>query len=630
MKSLMVLWCTLAEEIGKQCCTSTARDQKTVAERFDAEGLAFLTLTLPQFGKDLERSLELGTTATVDFASFRKVNGVPVFLRGLLSRVFDLSSGELLPDADWECIRAVRQLTLMFAKILIECSDERKRDALESYVRIDQEVGDIAGGIPGDLIDLSRMAKLLFHKVFNQMDDKVLIGDIMCAHGPGNVSDGLVGNHKYDLRTYHDRLNQWFPFGDHGQPSPAFDYVRDRVNFLDPGSEPPVKVVLVPKTQKTPRVIAEESTCMMYVQQGISKELTKMMEANRLLRPLIGFTDQVPNQILAREGSLNGELATLDLSEASDRVSYEHVRVMLQDYPFLWGGVDAARTQKAHVLDEGLGLDLEISLNKFASMGSALCFPVEAMVFLSIVFLGIQDGLQKPLTRNTVKEFWGKVRVYGDDLIVPVDFVPQVIRRLESFGLKVNKDKSFWNGKFRESCGKDYFDGHDVSVTRVRRVFPSSLDDALETVSLVSLRNQLYYAGYSDTAEYLDGIIDPLLQGDYPAIPVDTDMLCYTDWVDESQPWRPQRTVFKSSLLGKFQWSGLDSHYIDPKTQIPLVKGWVMVSTIPAIAASGEGALLKYFLKRSDLPFADRKHLERSGRPKASSFVLRRQKVAIF
>nr|QDH89759.1 MAG: RNA-dependent RNA polymerase [Leviviridae sp.] len=104
-------------------------------------------------------------------------------------------------------------------------------------------------------------------------------------------------------------------------------------------------------------------------------------------------------------------------------------------------------------------------------MGSALCFPMEAMVFTTLIFLGIQRSLNKPLYPRDLKRYVGSVRVYGDDLIVPVDQVPSVVRTLEHFGARVGSDKSFWTGKFRESCGREYFNGHDVSITRVRQAF---------------------------------------------------------------------------------------------------------------------------------------------------------------
>jgi hypothetical protein len=56
----MLLWKTTADEIGGWCQTSTDRDFKTVTDRVAHEGISFLTISLPQFCKDLQKGLEQG------------------------------------------------------------------------------------------------------------------------------------------------------------------------------------------------------------------------------------------------------------------------------------------------------------------------------------------------------------------------------------------------------------------------------------------------------------------------------------------------------------------------------------------------------------------------------------------
>ena len=128
-------------------------------------------------------------------------------------------------------------------------------------------------------------------------------------------------------------------------------------------------------------------------------------------------------------------------------------------------------------------------------MGSALCFPVEAMVFSTIILTAIAVERRVPMDRAFLIEMRGKVRVYGDDIVVPVDCVQRVIQFLELFGLVVNMDKSFWNGKFRESCGGDYYCGEWVTPIRLRHELPQSLEDVGETVGLVAFPNLLYWGG---------------------------------------------------------------------------------------------------------------------------------------
>jgi hypothetical protein len=189
------------------------------------------------------------------------------------------------------------------------------------------------------------------------------------------------------------------------------------------------------------------------------------------------------------------------------------------------------------------------------------------------------------------------VRTYGDDIIVPVRYVRSVVSELETFGFKVNASKSFWTGYFRESCGKDYYKGEDVSVVRVRRVFPTQRSDAQEIISVVSLRNQLYKRGLWRTTKYLDNLVERVIP--FPA-------------VGENSP-----------ILGKHNFTGYESEKMCSDLHVPLVKGMKVVSKLPVDKLEDAGALLKFFLKRSEEPFVDRNHLERYGRPESVDIKLR-------
>jgi len=77
-------------------------------------------------------------------------------------------------------------------------------------------------------------------------------------------------------------------------------------------------------------------------------------------------------------------------------------------------------------------------------MGSALCFPIEAMVFTTLIFLGIERALNVTMTRDLLSKFSESVRIFGDDLIVPEEFVRTTVDTLQHFGAVVGVDKSFW------------------------------------------------------------------------------------------------------------------------------------------------------------------------------------------
>jgi hypothetical protein len=381
-----------------------------------------------------------------------------------------------------------------------------------------------------------------------------------------------------------------------------------RVDFREPGTERPVRVIAVPKTLKTPRIIAIEPSYMQYMQQGVKDRLVYEIGRDTTVSPMFGYDDQEVNRRLAMVGSLTGSLATLDLSEASDRVSNQLVREMVSNFPHFGEALDATRSRKADVPGKGV-----LRLAKFASMGSALTFPIEAMVFMTCVFIGIERELDRPLSRRDVYSLRDRVRVYGDDIIVPTHYAQSVMETLELYGFKVNTTKSFWTGRFRESCGREFYSGEDISVTRVRKIvsndsytgLPTSRRHVREIESLVALRNKFYLSGLWQTASWLDSWIAPIL-GDYPTVRVRL-----------RDPWEGPEV--RSTLLAR--WSFLDFSLstsertrVDPNLHVPLVRGWEVESQIPVSKASEIGALMKVLPPREN-PFEDERHLERAGRP---------------
>lgn len=593
MKSLTVLWNSIAETLAMRCCTSAHRDIKTVAVRSKNEGMSFLTISLPTFAKDFELCLERGYVDNDVFLSFKKHGRLPAFLSGFSCLVFDRSTGVLHDEPNVNAIHAIRQLTLLFSKILIDCKPARVRRALREFVVCEKEVEGFVSRVNRD--DFLRIKTLLFGSAFSLVDSDIYEGRLTPKHGPGATADSLYGNQKFCQTTWPKRLEYYFPYGEMVLPNWSFWDQLDRVNFLEPDAEIPVKVIPVPKTMKTPRIIAVEPTAMQYAQQSVLRLIVDAVKSNSTLHRMIGFDDQTPNQRLALEGSLRGDLATLDLSEASDRVSYDAVSLLLSQHRHLHDAVMACRSRTARLPSGEI-----LTLAKFASMGSALCFPMEAAVFLVAIFLGIEQDLGRSLTRQDIKSYSSRVRVFGDDIIVPVDHVRSTISSLEGLGLKVNYNKSFWNGKFRESCGREYYEGTDVSVVRCRRVLPSSRKDAQEIVSAVSFRNQLFFAGLEDTAFLIDRRMFRLL-GHFPE-------------VGETSP-----------VLGRHSFAS-----VKPEAKlinsIPMVKGWIVRPVIPRNEITDWPALRKCLsqmdLRKPDEIVPSSDHLRRSGRPRVVSIKL--------
>lgn len=198
------------------------------------------------------------------------------------------------------------------------------------------------------------------------------------------------------------------------------------------------KVSFVPKTAKTDRSIAVEPLLNSYVQKGIDEYLRK-----KLRRHGVDLRDQDRNKTLSRIASIRGDLATLDLSSASDTVSTALVKRLL---PPAW--FDFLNQIRSH----------EYSLDgkhhryeKFVSMGNGFCFPLETLVFASL--------LQSTNIEFGALQEWA---VYGDDIILPSERFPLFRDILRYCGFIPNVDKTFVSGPFRESCGADWYKGQDV------------------------------------------------------------------------------------------------------------------------------------------------------------------------
>jgi len=612
MKGLYRLWDIVANEYAAICRIDATMDIDYVHGRIEKEGISFLTITLTNFGKAFELALSEGRTSRSlspqddPFIGFsrRRGSGMPHFLSGFLGLIFNPQSGVLLEEVNIEAVRAVRQLTLMFGKILLPCSDARVKAAFDNYLECEQELITSDKAMTIDLLEgFGKASLLLWGDTMQQVDEDIYYGRIIPAHGPGATADRLVANAKWNQLEWTERLEEIFPFGDYLIPNSRYhvEYLS-LISFLEPGSERPVRVITVPKTLKTPRIIAIEPTCMQYMQQGLSRSLVPRLENVYSRKGILGFTDQSINHRLAREGSITGKLATLDLSEASDRVSNQLVRTMTRNFPHLSMGIDACRSRSADVNGQ------VVRLTKFASMGSALTFPIEAMVFSIVVFMGIAQAKGRLLDEGLIQEFRHSVRVYGDDIIIPADCAIGVTNMLEAFGFRVNSTKSFTEGNFRESCGKEYFQGHDVSVCRVRRVIPTGPADVPEILSLASFRNQVYESGLWQAAKYCDSILDRVLKGLYPIVTATSPLIGRV-----SIPFLPYM-------------EGWDEY-----THQPLVRGWIPRPKFPQRGLDGVGALMKCLhllgasedeneslLRKSQkggLPAAEVDHLVRSGRP---------------
>ncbi len=216
---------------------------------------------------------------------------------------------------------------------------------------------------------------------------------------------------------------------------------RDWFNIVE-GS----KVTTVAKSAKTDRCIAIEPDMNMFIQKGIGAVIRARLRSVR-----IDLNDQTRNQELARIGSGTGSLVTIDLASASDSIALELVRLLL---PPDWFEALCLCRSEYGILPGGKKHTFE----KISSMGNGYTFELESLIFWALA--------KSVLDLKEVSD--RRLGIYGDDIVIHNSCADELIDLLAYCGFKTNVDKTFLSGPFRESCGKHYFYGKDVTPFYVK------------------------------------------------------------------------------------------------------------------------------------------------------------------
>ena len=199
------------------------------------------------------------------------------------------------------------------------------------------------------------------------------------------------------------------------------------------------KVITVPKDATTNRVIAVEPGINLWFQKAVGDMIGK-----RLLRRGVDLRFQSRNQELARRGSLDASLTTVDLSSASDSISAAVVEELIP--PRWYSVMDSCRS---HYGTQG---DSFRKWEKFSSMGNGFTFQLESLIFYAVasccaeyLHIGSAD-----------------VSAYGDDVVLPTACFELFSEMVDFYGFLLNVKKSHSSSYFRESCGAHFFSGNDV------------------------------------------------------------------------------------------------------------------------------------------------------------------------
>jgi hypothetical protein len=386
---------------------------------------------------------------------------------GLVNYRFDYNQGYDLRD-----VVLARQIHALFHKqewmnLGIDTKEvaKAKFDEMEEKCRVTNEIWD-SGQRNADVLPILHRARQKIREILGPVPK---LSQLTLAFGPGATTavKGKVANARSKLSASLACSRDSLPFvggllaeaplwATHhaglrsvkSSPSVATVSSDGTVYMQDPESSVTVyldvlvhggKLVYVPKDARSMRPIVVEPTLNGFAQKGIGSFIKSRM----LSRAGVDLTDQTRNQDLACEGSISNRFATVDMSSASDTVSWSVVRELL---PWEWFEFLASwRTGDIETPDGPR------ELHKFSSMGNAFTFELESLIFFSLAaaccdYLGLES----------------EICTFGDDVIIDSQAYSLFCQVLGDFGFIVNNEKSFASGPFRESCGADWLSGKSI------------------------------------------------------------------------------------------------------------------------------------------------------------------------
>ncbi|UJQ85307.1 MAG: putative replicase protein [Alehxovirus pratenecus] len=547
---------------------------------------------LPALGKHLDQCLanELFVRSGLPLSRpFKHGSPIPRLFKGLYLALFD-ESGVLRSNLDSKHVADLRQVLYCLKRFRVTCDPSYTFRSVDEYVQIDAEIRKPSLSWDCDLMDTRECGSLslrdchsqspqpgdLFYEVDKpaspSISDKCLdtiqfVADAVTAelgrfkpyewgarHGPGAVADAKGGADKYLFPTWPRKLDNIFPYADWAFSSNRIwaDVVIHEPDSLSSENESDAKLITVPKEFTKPRLIASEPTAHQWCQQVLRDFLMERVSKTSISSS-VRFNDQSRNARLALLASHTGSHSTIDLSSASDRLSCWLVERLFRRSPSVLEGFHAVRTR---YLRNNIDKKLPslIKLRKFSTMGSALTFPVQTYVFTMVAVGVLLHCRGLPLTYASIRTASRAVRVFGDDIIVPNDVSDAVQECLHAFGLKVNRNKTFRTGKFRESCGCEAYDGNDVTRVSVNAIPAVSSPESV--IGTVDTHNNFYSRGWWRTADFLKRKVTAMKNYSFKAVAPDSGSVGWYDvaWRDSphlKKRWNPslQRIEYRVTRL---------------------------------------------------------------------------------
>lgn len=333
------------------------------------------------------------------------------------------------------------------------------------------------------------------------------------------------------------------------------------------------KFSVAAKNALTGRGIATEPAEMMSWQHGVLRMFVTTFEQTKISR-FVTLEEQDNNRRHALVASKDDLSTTVDQKDASDNILRRLVRGIFPKQ--IWDAVDAVRTPFL-LIDDYL-----VEPVKMSPMGSATCFPVQTLIFLTVaiashlVHFFNEQTFGTPRTRVPAipgdwdlpkiiqsidkvqipdnESFWTWIEQfihanptnrdtrkymclngYGDDIIID-NRVYDIFRQIcNAVGFVVNVDKTFGQGlAIKESCGIYAFKGYDVTPIKFKCPhIPTERKDPKILQSLIDLANRSAIVGFRNLRNQ---VISECIYGDYHQVPKHHGINCvrFSNNVEES------------------------------------------------------------------------------------------------
>lgn len=481
-------------------------DIATVKRRSEHEGLSFITGALPMLSAGLFQYFETGQ---VCYPSFKIKKGTvhPCFLQGLFRLA--CSDGEYQTKA----ISFIYQISVMFKKLKGPYPESVLCKQHADFVQTD-----------ADLLDIDLFSEDRFPIVEQAREEiKILFSGfsleskhVLPRPGPGATNDKVAKHLRYRPHVLYTQIDNVLPYVDFFSVN-GWDVVDKTALYQrlynERMAEPRARQKYVHKKVGEARGICIEQNEMQYFQQALKNAIYEWIEKHPLTAGQINFTDQSINAIKALVESKLQSAGTIDMKGASDRVPRDVVSWGFQDTVLH----DALMALSTKWIDFPFKINgkkvAPMKTNKYAAMGSGLCFPVMAVIHWALIRAIVKCSMPPD---HMVKPIY----VYGDDIILPVEYIKDVYAKLPLFGMKINEQKSYYLSRFRESCGMHAFNGESVTPVFIKNLPVST--SLKELMSCIDVESQLYEKGFHITASRLRAGIRALTSYNLPFVSTDS------------------------------------------------------------------------------------------------------------